>query len=133
MTVISNEFTIESDDAEGHTLFVTNARRRFCVTYRPGDCGVFEEQETCDVMAGGDMPEFNGTPEGEYICEFDGWDRIETEDGDIIYTARWNRRSRVPDTLANIPTVIYVFGGLLIISGITILIKNIKRKNKLSH
>ena len=134
-TVVSEPFTITIGETEGKERFVTNARRRICVTYLPGDCGIFEEQVTCDLVPGGEIPEFNGNPDGEDVCEFDGWDRIETEDGDIIYTARWNRRNsngviRVPDTLANLPLWVKITGSILIISGVIIIIKTKLNKKK---
>ena len=133
-TVISDEFFVAAEDDEGHVVFVTNARRRRCVVFLPGDCGVFDEQINCDVGLNDETPEFDGTPEGENICEFDGWDRIETEDGDVIYTARWNRRNldndqvRVPDTLANIPLFVYIIGVVLIVMGTTIIWLNKKKR-----
>lgn len=112
---------------------MTNTRRSRCVIFRPGDCGIFEEDINCDLAMDSEIPEFNGLPEGEYYCDFDGWDREDLEDGDIIFTARWNRRGRVndpvrvPDTLANIPHFIYIIGGIFLITGIILLI-SIKKK-----
>ena len=134
-TVISDEFIISATDTEGHIIHVSNARKRFCVSYLPGDCGTFEEVIDCDVVVGTFIPEFNNSPSGDTTCSFDGWDEFTDEYGNIIFEATWTRNHEkteereIPNTLKTLSYIIYIISFSLVIFGITTLIVAYK-KNK---
>ena len=152
-TVISEEFSISSTDTQGQILMLTNRRGSFDVVFRPGECGLFSDDEHIDILLGEAMPDFtgqqndSGDPIGERECTFLGWQRIEDDNGNIEFIAIWERdeintpiisgqnrpslpeiMTNIPNTLANLPTIVYLSGSILIIFGIIILVSSNKKK-----
>ena len=134
-TVVSDEFTMSAEDTEGHIIHVSNARRRICVSYLPGECGTFEEAINCDIIIGSFIPEFNDDPPGDPLCSFDGWDENTDEDGNIIFEAKWTRNEpelemrEIPNTLKILSSIVYIISFTLVIFGIITLILA-RKKNK---
>lgn len=96
-TVISDEFTVVYGESEGHTVYMTNVKKRFTVTYQPGTQGTFADNVHADILIHSTTPEYSGAegsdgnPAGNKGYTFDGWDKtiktIVTEDA--TYVAQW--------------------------------------------
>lgn len=96
-TVISDEFTVVYAVSVGHTVYMTNIKKRFTVTYKPGEQGTFADNVHADILIHSATPEYSGAegsdgnPAGNKGYTFDGWDKTikTTVTEDATYEAKW--------------------------------------------
>lgn len=96
-TVVSEEFTVIFNELEGHTVYMTNVKKRFTVTYQPGTQGTFVDNVHDDIVIHSTTPGYNGTegsdgkPAGNTGYTFDGWNKevTGTVTDDATYVAQW--------------------------------------------